>query len=135
MQALFQLITQGIPFLTKNRSPNTNKQTNTTLSLRKKCPYSELFWSTFSRITIILVLRVASWNNFIFYQRGKKCVFFLIFTMKLSFATQSCFNAHSTLNFAGTVKTFILLSINTNQTSKEQDMNFIRSGHLFWEQP
>ena len=30
---------------------------------------------------------------------------------------------------------FIFLNINTNQTSKEHDLNFIRSSHLFQEQP
>ena len=29
---------------------------------------------------------------------------------------------------------FPILNINTNQTLKEQYLNFVRSSHLFWEQ-
>ena len=76
--------------------------------------------------------KVASWKNLTFHHRGKKLRFFLIFTKKLSSATLIYLNAHSTLNFA---RTFTFLNINANQTSKEQDLNFIRINHLFWEQP
>ena len=34
----------------KNSSKMVKKLNNVNLSLRKKCPYSELFWSAFSRI-------------------------------------------------------------------------------------
>ena len=40
-----------------------------------------------------------------------------------------------TCNFKLCQNISIFLDINTNQTSKEQDLNFLRSNHLFSEQP
>ena len=68
----------------------------------------------------------------LFIMDERKSVFCLILTMKLSSTGLKYLNVHSTLNFA---KTFLFFNINTNQTSKEQDLNFIRSSQLFWQQP
>ena len=65
-------------------------------------------------LLVALVLRVASWKNF-FFHGGKRWLFFLIFTMKLSSAGLSYLSAHSISNFAMT-----FLNISTIQTSKEQ---------------
>ena len=54
----------------------------------------------------------------------------LVLRVELFSTALNCLNAHSTLNFARTF--FLFLNITTNQTSKEQDLNFIRSSHLFW---
>ena len=56
-------------------------------------------------LQVVLGLRVVSWKN-IFYHGGEKRRFFLIFTMKLSFAALKYSNAHSTLDFARTVLYF-----------------------------
>ena len=65
-------------------------------------------------LKFIIVLRVGSWKNvFLSWRKG---TFF--FTKKSSSTALSYLNAHLTLNFA-----------------KEQDLDFIRSSHLFWEQP
>ena len=59
-----------------------------------------------------------------FFLGGNKQHFLLLFTMKLSSAALSYLNPHSTLNFAQTFSYF----------SKEQDLNFMRSSDLFWDQ-
>ena len=60
-----------------------------------------------------------------FFQGGEKRRFFPLFALwnYLLLRWAICWNI------------FMFLNINTNQTSKEQDLNFIRSSHFFGEQP
>ena len=81
-------------------------------------------------LQVALVLRITSWKNIIFHGR-KKRRFFLIFSMKSSSTAPSYLN--DTLNVTRTFLHF--LNINTNQTSKEWDLNFVRSNYCFLEQP
>ena len=67
------------------------------------------------------------------FHRGKKRRFFPYFHYEIIFCCAELFEC--ILNFKFCWNIFIFLNINTNQTSKEQDLNFIRSSHLFWEQP
>ena len=69
-------------------------------------------------------------KRFFYYRGKKKHFFFLILTMELSSTVLSYLNAHSTLKFAGT-----FFYVWTTETSKEQDLKFIRSCHLFLDQP
>ena len=78
----------------------------------------------------VLFLQVASWKKIFLLWRKEKAFFFLILTMELSSTVLSYLNAHSTLKFAGT-----FFYVWTTETSKEQDLKFIRSCHLFLDQP
>ena len=82
-------------------------------------------------LQVVIVLRVASWKITIFIMEERTVFFLHIFTIKLSSTSLSYLDAHSTLNFFRTF--LIFLNINTDQTSKEQDLNFIKSSHLLWE--
>ena len=80
-----------------------------------------------------LVLQVAVWKKK-FFMEERKNAFFLIFTIfQIIFCCAELFECAFHFKFCKNFFTF--LNINTNNTSKEQDFNFIRSNHLFWEQP
>ena len=63
-------------------------------------------------------------KNIIFDNKGNKRHYFPFFIDKLFCAALSYLNAHSTLNFS---RTFVLLKIITNQTSKEKYLNITGS--------
>ena len=59
--------------------------------------------------------------------------FFPLFHYEIIFYCAELFEC--VFNFKICWSIFIFLNINTNQASKEQDLNFIRSSYLFWELP
>ena len=80
---------------------------------------------------VFLVLQVAPWKNI--FSRRKETAFFSSFHYEIFFCCAELFECAFNFKFCWNI--FIFLNNNTNQTSKEQDLNFIRSSHLFWEQP
>ena len=58
--------------------------------------------------------------------------FFCYFHYEIIFYCVELFKC--TFNFKFCLNIFVSLNVNTNQTSKEQDLNFIRRSHIFWEQ-
>ena len=64
-----------------------------------------------------------------FCQGGKTRRSFPYFHYKFIFCCAELFDAHSILNLN------LFLNINTNQTSRKQVLNFIKSSHIFSEQP
>ena len=73
-------------------------------------------------LQVILVLQVESWRNAFFVLEERNGVF-CYFHHEIIFYYQLCWNI------------YMFLNINTNETSKEEDLDFIRSSLLFWEKP
>ena len=76
-------------------------------------------------LQVVLGLRVASWKNIIIYYGGKKRPFFPYFHNGIIFYCTELLDCAFNLKFCLNISTF--LKINTNQTSKEQDLNFNKS--------
>ena len=72
------------------------------------------------------------WKNIFFFMEQRNGVFPYIH-YEIIFCCAELFECTFNFNFCQSI--FIFLNINKNQTSKEQDLNFIRSSHVFWEQP
>ena len=62
----------------------------------------------------------------------KETAFFSYLHYEIIFCCAELFKC--VFNFKFCQKIFTFLNINRNQTSKEWDLNFIRSSHFFWEQ-
>ena len=67
-----------------------------------------------------------------FFHGGKKLRLFPYFHDESIVRCAELFECAFNCKFCQNI--FIFLNINTNQIKKEQDLNFIRSIHLFWEQ-
>ena len=72
----------------------------------------------------------SSWKNIFFIEGGKRA-FSPYFHNEIIFCCTELFECAFNFKFLQNIFTF--LNIDINQTSKEQDLNLIRSSHLFWE--
>ena len=81
-------------------------------------------WNFASCSCLLASLQVASWK--IIFSWRKETSFFPLFLLWIIFCCTEVLEC---------AFIFIFLNINTNQTSKEHDLNFMRSSYLFWEQP
>ena len=76
-------------------------------------------------------MRVASWKFFLLWK--KETEFFSYFSHESIFYSAELFVSAFNFNFCWTI--FSFLNKNTNQKSKELDLNFIKSSYLFLEKP
>ena len=68
-----------------------------------------------------------------FIVEERNSFFFCYFHYEFIFYSTKLFECPFSFKFCWNI--FIFFNINTNQTSEEQNLNFIRSSHLFWDLP